>query len=122
MSSFLTPNYPPPKRKSKEDMIVDANGFKDESTSIAGDKPKFNWTFFFIANAVMVIIFGVIIGTGKLVVVVHQFFAFISSANPQSMLSIIRYSCVQKQKPGYVRPSSCRSTFSNDKHHYWQLN
>jgi hypothetical protein len=63
MSSFLTPNYPPPKRKSKEEMIAESGSFVDERSSIAGEKPKFDWNFFSIAMAVMVIIFGVIIGT-----------------------------------------------------------
>jgi hypothetical protein len=63
MSSFLTPNYPPPKRKSLEDLAAEVSSFRDEGTTSSDEKPKFDWNFFFIANAVMIIIFGVIIGT-----------------------------------------------------------
>jgi hypothetical protein len=58
----MTPNYPPPKRKSMEEMIAESNGFKDDSSTLTGEKPKFDWTFFFSAMAVMAVIFGIIIG------------------------------------------------------------
>jgi hypothetical protein len=63
---ILTPNYPPPRRKTKEEMLAEASGFSDEiRTSVPHQPLKFDWKFFLIAMAVLVGVFGTIIGIGR---------------------------------------------------------
>jgi hypothetical protein len=70
MSSVLTPNYPPPARKSKEENIAEASAKSQQSAYVdengeplvASPPPPINWAQCGLAMGVMVIIFGVIIG------------------------------------------------------------
>lgn len=61
MSSILTPNYPPPARKSKEEMIAEAQG-DGLGRSVPREPIYFDWQFCIIALTFGAVIFGVVIG------------------------------------------------------------